>query len=257
MIAASEASYTRLTVAQPGDLSGFRTRTRPPRRRQAHAVPRHGGRADPAAPDAGVVRGDARRHARRRQRQRRRRRRVDALLRGARQWATASGARPSTTRRGTFGAAGQAAALRLYLRSGDGWSVPGFTNQTGYDALAALVQWTEDASAPPPSKIIAVNTAPPYFQRPLCHYPNVAKMREGGDPHNVKWLGLCEAGCVGFGFGVTEGREFLEMAPMGLECIDSRLTCLSGGLNVILTGQIIGYKMCIKMWVVRDNYSLY
>lgn len=80
-----------------------------------------------------------------------------------------------------FAGGGQAGYLQDFL-FGDGWSVPGYENNSRYDAFAALMGWVEEDIAV--ESVIATmwkrNSTANYTsgevlrQRPICAWPNTA-----------------------------------------------------------------------------------
>lgn len=81
-----------------------------------------------------------------------------------------------------FGGAGQATQLLSLVGLGDGWSTPGFLGDARYDALAALVQWTEEGVAV--DSLIATtwnDNLTVTRQRPLCPWPKKAVYDGVGD----------------------------------------------------------------------------
>lgn len=86
-----------------------------------------------------------------------------------------------------FAGAGQALLLQQDFAFGQGWSVPGFLNDTRYDALAALMDWVENDNAV--DQIIATAwslTSPTVSrQRPICPYPQQATYNGSGDENSA------------------------------------------------------------------------
>lgn len=90
-----------------------------------------------------------------------------------------------------FAGAGQAGWLQS-LGFGNGWSVPGFENDSRYDAFAALVDWVERPDRAVESVIATMwerATARNYTsgrvlrQRPICVWPKRAVyVGEPADP---------------------------------------------------------------------------
>lgn len=73
------------------------------------------------------------------------------------------------------------------LGFGPGWSVPGYLNDSRYDALVALMDWVEKDSAV--DKIVAtawsLTSTALYRQRPLCPYPQRSTYNGSGDENNA------------------------------------------------------------------------
>ena len=89
-----------------------------------------------------------------------------------------------------FGGFGQALLLQelfpTWAPFNQGWSVPGFTNDTRYDALAALMDWVENDNQV--DQIVATAWAGDgsvYRQRPICPYPKQATYIGNGDKNNA------------------------------------------------------------------------
>jgi feruloyl esterase len=85
-----------------------------------------------------------------------------------------------------FAGGSQAYALQT-LGFGPGWSVPGFLNNSKYDALVALMDWVENDTAV--DQIIAtawsLTSTEVTRQRPICPYPKKATYNGNGDENNA------------------------------------------------------------------------
>ncbi|KAE9364835.1 tannase and feruloyl esterase [Stipitochalara longipes BDJ] len=73
---------------------------------------------------------------------------------------------------------------------GQGWSVPGFSNDSRYDALVALMDWVENDNHTV-NQIIATAWYPTnttvYRQRPICPYPQKASYISGDENNATNW----------------------------------------------------------------------
>ncbi len=72
---------------------------------------------------------------------------------------------------------------------GPGWSVPGFLNDSRYDALAALMDWVEKDRAV--DQVIAtawsLTSTAVSRQRPICPYPKKATYKSGDENNASSW----------------------------------------------------------------------
>jgi feruloyl esterase len=87
-----------------------------------------------------------------------------------------------------FAGANQAYGLQT-LGFGPGWSVPGFQNDSRYDALVALMDWVEKGTAV--DQIIAtawsLTSTAVTRQRPICPYPKKATYVSGDENNATSW----------------------------------------------------------------------
>lgn len=91
-----------------------------------------------------------------------------------------------------FGGSGQAGYLQNF-RFGNGWSVPGYENDSRYDAFAALMDWVEDDIAV--ESVIATmwkresqiiyTSGEVLRQRPICAWPKQAVFVGGSADPNI------------------------------------------------------------------------
>lgn len=81
------------------------------------------------------------------------------------------------------------AALMKSRGLGPGWSVPGFLNDSRYDALAALMDWVEKDRAV--DQVIAtawsLTSTAVSRQRPICPYPKKATYKSGDENNASNW----------------------------------------------------------------------
>jgi feruloyl esterase len=87
-----------------------------------------------------------------------------------------------------FAGGGQASFLQQIYGFGPGWSVPGFANNSNYDALLQLMNWVENGTAI--NQVVATawdSTGAVARQRPICPWPQRATYNGGNENLNTSW----------------------------------------------------------------------